>query len=145
MAVITTFFDKRREKQWKFERKVLRRVSLKKMKGNVRDHFRQVIPFHFLTHPFLIDPCMDLAIDAYLLGAEYGRFGYLGETEDEVKERCNVELNDLSHSLFDFLQTWLMNEDYLLDSLKITTDVFINEWWEKGFREAEKLLRLKLH
>ncbi|WP_100406027.1 YbaK family protein [Bacillus solitudinis] len=145
MGMVTTFSEKRREKQWNFERKVLRNVSLKQMKENVQGHFRPIIPFHFLNHPFLIDPCMDIAIDAYLLGAGYGRFGFLGETRVEVKERCEEDIIELTHMLFDFLQGWLMDADFMFDSLQIVSDVFINEWWEKGFQEGEKLIRLRLH
>ncbi|ADC49809.1 hypothetical protein BpOF4_08755 [Alkalihalophilus pseudofirmus OF4] len=145
MAVVSTFSEKRREKQWKFERGVLRQLSLKQLKEDVHKHFKPVVPFYFLSHPFLLDPCMDMAIDAYLVGAEYGRFGYLGESVSEVMARCEDELTDISFSLFNLLQGWNGDTDYLLESLKISSDVFIDRWWEKGFKEAEKRHRLRLH
>ncbi|MFC0559036.1 YbaK family protein [Halalkalibacter alkalisediminis] len=142
---VTVLSDKRREKQWKFERSVLKNLSLKDLKADVEQHFKPVVPFHFLSHPFLLDPCMDMAIDAFLLGAEYGKFGYLGESEKQVKERCDDDLTEISHCIFNLLQGWLLDSDYLLDSLQIATEAFVEQWWAKGFREGEKRYRLRLH
>lgn len=145
MTVVTTLADRRREKQWKFERNVLRKLSLNELKADVKEQFKPIVPYHFLSHPFLLDPCMDMAIDAYLLGAEYSRFGYIGESEKEVKRRCDDELTDITHSIFNLLQGWLLNSDFLLDSLKVATESFVDHWWSKGFREGEKRYRLRLH
>ncbi|WP_227938858.1 YbaK family protein [Alkalihalobacillus deserti] len=142
---VTVLSDKRREKQWKFERNVLKNLSLKDLKANVEEHFKPVVPFHFLSHPFLLDPCMDMAIDAFLLGAEYGKFGYLGESEKQVKERCDDDLTEIMHCIFNLLQGWLMDSDYLLGSLQISTEAFVEHWWMKGFKEGEKRYRLRLH
>ncbi|MCM3762342.1 YbaK family protein [Alkalihalobacillus oceani] len=145
MTVVTTLAERRREKQWKFERSLLRKLSLKEIKASVETHFKTVVPFYFLSHPFLVDPCMDMAIDAYLLGAEYGRFGYLGETVEEVKQRCAEEMIDLTHAIFTLLQGWLLDNEYVLDSLKVATESFVDTWWTHGFKEAERQYRLRLH
>ncbi|WP_332696696.1 YbaK family protein [Halalkalibacter lacteus] len=142
---VTVLSEKRREKQWKFERSVLRNLSLKKLQANVEEYFKPVVPFHFLSHPFLLDPCMDMAIDAFLLGAEYGKFGYLGETTKDVKHRCDDELTEISHCIFNLLQGWLLDSDYLLDSLKVAVEAFVEHWWIQGFNEGEKRYRLRLH
>ncbi|WP_332632860.1 YbaK family protein [Halalkalibacter flavus] len=142
---VTLLSEKRREKQWKFERSVLRSLSLKKLRANVEDHFKSVVPFHFLSHPFLLDPCMDMAIDAYLLGAEYGKFGYLGESIVHVKRRCDDDVTEITHCIFNLLQGWLIESDYLLDSLQVATEAFVDHWWTKGFIEGEKRYRLRLH
>lgn len=142
---MTTLPDRRREKRWKFERSVLRRLSLKEVRTAVEAHFRSVVPFYFLSHPFLLDPCMDMAIDAYLLGAAYGRFGYIGESDEEVLLRSEEELTDLSHYVFDLLQGWLIDSDFLLDSLKEASDEFVLTWWKKGFSEGERQHRLRMH
>ncbi|GAE35378.1 YbaK family protein [Halalkalibacter akibai] len=142
---VTVLSDKRREKQWKFERKILRNLSLKELKAHVEEHFKPVVPFHFLSHPFLLDPCMDMAIDAFLVGAEYSKFGYQGESEREVKRRCDDDLTEISNCIFNLLQGWLLDSDYLLDSLQIATEAFVDHWWTKGFREGEKRYRMRLH
>ncbi|WP_157801079.1 DUF2521 family protein [Bacillus solitudinis] len=41
-----------RGKQWKFERSVLRHLSLKNLQANIKEYFKPVVPFHFLSHPF---------------------------------------------------------------------------------------------
>jgi DNA phosphorothioation-dependent restriction protein DptG len=142
---VTVLSDKRREKQWKFERNILKNLSLKDLKANVEEHFKSVVPFHFLSHPFLLDPCMDMAIDAFLLGAEYSKFGYLGESEMQVKQRCDDDITEISHCIFNLLQGWLIDSEYLLDSLQISTEAFVEHWWMKGFKEGEKRYRLRLH
>ncbi|WP_017729553.1 YbaK family protein [Halalkalibacterium ligniniphilum] len=145
MTVISTFSQKKREKQWKFERKVLRELKLVHVKKDIQEQFQSIVPFHFLTHPFLMDPCTDMAIDAYLLGAEYSRFGYFGETIEQVKKRCHDEVTELSHYVFDLLHGWYSESDFILDSLKIASEVFVDRWWERGFHEGEKRYRLRLH
>ncbi|BAB03957.1 YbaK family protein [Halalkalibacterium halodurans] len=145
MTVITTFTQKRREKQWKFERKMLRELTLQQIKKDIQTHFQDIIPFHFLTHPFLMDPCTDMAIDAYLLGAEFGRFGYYGEPAEKAKVRCEEELSDLSHYVFDLLQGWYTNSEFILDSLHVASQAFVDHWWRKGFEEGTKRYKLRLH
>jgi hypothetical protein len=145
MAAVTVLSEKRREKQWKFERSVLRNLSLKKLQANVQEYFKPVVPFHFLSHPFLLDPCMDMAIDAFLLGAGYGKFGYLGESIKEVKYRCDDELTEITHCIFNLLQGWLLDSNYLIDSLKAAVEAFVDHWWTQGFQEGEKRYRLRLH
>ncbi|NEU32511.1 YbaK family protein [bacterium LRH843] len=144
-TIVTTLSDRRREKQWKFERNVLRKLSLEELKADAMEHFRPVVPFYFLSHPFLLDPCMDMAIDAYLLGSTYSRFGYLGESAHEVRKRCDEELTDISYTMFNILQGWLIDSDFLLDSLHVATEAFVMSWWEKGFKEGEKRHRMRLH
>ncbi|KYG33874.1 DUF2521 family protein [Alkalihalobacillus trypoxylicola] len=145
-SVITNLSDKRRQKQWKFERGILRHLSIKGLKKHVEQHFRPIMPFQFLVNPFLLDPIMDLAIDAYLIGAEFSRICYLGETDEEVKLRCQLELQELSHSLFHILYGWFdtkggSNEE----SLSILSDTFVDYWWERGLQEGKKRYRMKLH
>ncbi|MBP3953446.1 YbaK family protein [Bacillus suaedae] len=145
MTVVTTLANKRREKQWKFERNVLKHLSLKNLKADVEVQFKPIVPFHFLSHPFLLDPCMDMAIDAYLLGAEFAKFGYYGESEQQVKARCDEELTEITHVIFNLLQGWLLDSEYVLDSLKLATENFVERWWSEGFREGEKRHRMRLH
>lgn len=144
-TIVTTLSDRRRVKRWKLERKVLRKLSLEQLKKDVEETYRSIIPFYFLSYPFLIDPCMNMAIDAYLVGAEYGRFGYLGESEQEAYARCEEEVAEITFSMFNLLQGWLMEEDYLLDSLYKATEDFVEYWWQKGFKEGEKQYRMRLH
>ncbi len=142
--IVTTLSDRRRMKRWKFEREVLRKLSLEQLKQDAERSFRKVVPFYFLSHSYLLDPCMDMAIDAYLLGAEYSRFGYCGESEEQVLERCDEEVTELVFSLFNLLQGWLTDGEALLNTLHEATRNFIEEWWRKGFNEGKRRHRLRL-
>ncbi|UOE94289.1 DUF2521 family protein [Alkalihalobacillus sp. LMS39] len=145
MTVITTFSEKQREKRWKFERKVLRQLSLTELRENVKQQFQPLFPLEFMNHPYLLDPCIDTAIDAYLLGAEYSRFGYHGEDVTEVKARCKEELDEVQIQIFELLESWFLYDGIRMESLAICVDVFIQTWWERGFFEGQKRYRLRLH
>lgn len=145
MTLITTFMEKQREKRWKFERKLLGQLSLKELKEDATNHFKPIFSMQFAHCPFLIDPCVDTAIDGYLLGAEYSRFGYFGETATSAKQRCEYELSEVHLQLFDLLEPWYQYRDPALDSLEIAVRSFVDKWWEKGFNEGEKRYRLRLH
>ncbi|WNF36987.1 DUF2521 family protein [Bacillaceae bacterium IKA-2] len=144
MNVITTFEERRRKKQWNFERKVLRKLSLSTIRDNVHSHFPSVFEHQKNGESFIEDICVDFAIDAYLLGAEFSRFGYYGESELLVRRRCkDMYGNHVSH-LYRQLSGWLYTNDEDEFLLKLC-ESFILYWWEKGFQEGEKRYRLKLH
>ncbi|WP_059105470.1 DUF2521 family protein [Shouchella shacheensis] len=145
MELIMTLAEKRREKQWKFERTMLRHLSIKEMEAQVRTWIHPLLPFQFQSYPFLIDQCLDVTIDSYLLGTEYGRFGYYGESVQEARGRCDEELTHLSHSLHAMLAGWLTHSDYASEPLATTCDMMLVTWWERGFEEAQKAYRLRLH
>ena len=76
MNVITSFKEKKREKQILYERRMLRDLSLEKLKTKVIEHFS---PFYYMYRVFpsvIEEGCIDIAIEAYVLGANYSRFGY---------------------------------------------------------------------
>ncbi len=143
-TIVTTLSERRRMKQWQFERAVLQSLSLEELKYSAEKTFQDVVPFYFITHPFLLDACIDIAIDAYLVGAEYSRFGYLGEREDEVMERCDDQLTELVYSLFTLLQGWIDDETSVFEPLYTASTTFIHHWWRKGFKVGKKRHRLKL-
>ncbi|OIJ21654.1 hypothetical protein BKP45_02710 [Anaerobacillus alkalidiazotrophicus] len=145
MNVITTFEDRRRKKQWNFERQVLRKLSLSKIRGYIHMHFPSVFEKHQkLGSSFAEDACIDFAIDAYLLGAEFSRFGYYGETEVLVRRRCQEEYNEQINHLYDQLSGWLFKYEQD-DHFFALCESFILFWWEKGFQEGEKRYRMKLN
>lgn len=143
MNIITTLEDRRRKKQWNFERKVLRKLSLSTIRDNVHMHFPSVFEHQKIGGSFVEDACVDFAIDAYLLGAEFSRFGFYGESEVSVRRRCKeVYENHVDH-LHRQLSGWLYTNEE--DELFIKMcEGFILHWWETGFREGEKRYRMKL-
>ena len=144
MNVISTFEERRRKKQWNFERQVLRKLTLSEIRGFVQTHFPDLFTEKKIGTTFLEDVCVDFAIDAYLLGAEYSRFGYFGETEIMVRQRCYPEYNEHVEHLYHQLSGWMFQYEHN-EELFGLCEGFILHWWEKGFHEGEKRYRMKLH
>lgn len=144
MNLITTLEDRRRKKQWNFERKVLRKLSLSSIRGYVHMQFSPIFDSHMVGKSFIEDCCVDFAIDAYLLGAEFSRFGYYGETTSIVKNRCKEEYDEYKNHLYNQLSGYVArfsNEQHLYE----LCEHFIRHWWETGFKEGEKRYRMRLH
>lgn len=147
MNVITTFNQKRYEKQITFERKVLRELSMKTLQETYN---RYLLPYeqeHRYTYSPLEENSIDIAIEAYLLGANMGRFGYFGEDRQSVRERCYDELEELTAMLYEQFLTW----EELNDNEGLTSEIYnacknyIHSWWDEGFTKGEKRYRLRLH
>ncbi|WP_152966821.1 DUF2521 family protein, partial [Sporosarcina globispora] len=89
MTVITTFNEKKREKQIKYEKSVLREISIKALKEKVQQFFGSSrFVSGLLMNTGIEEACYDVAIEAYLLGANYSRFGHFGESMDQIRKRC---------------------------------------------------------
>ncbi|MCD8500858.1 MAG: YbaK family protein [Bacillaceae bacterium] len=144
MNLITTLDDRRRKKQWNFERKVLRKLSLSSIREYVHLQFSAIFDSHVIGKTFIEDCCIDFAIDAYLLGAEFSRFGYFGETELTVMTRCQEEYTDQIDHLYRQLSN-LVNKFENENHLRELCDHFIRHWWTIGFKEGEKRYRMRLH
>ncbi|MGA9287325.1 MAG: DUF2521 family protein, partial [Anaerobacillus sp.] len=87
--------------------------------------------------------CMDIAIEAYLLGAEYSKFSYHGESMAMVHERCFKLEKALIDALFDYWLYWKTSAGYE-ESLQLTCDVFVSNWWKEGFQKGTMRRRLRL-
>ncbi|MDF0727542.1 YbaK family protein [Cytobacillus sp. S13-E01] len=146
MNVITTFKDKRREKQITYERKMLRELSLEVLKKGVNEQFGSLFRNGMFARA-IEDGCVDIAIEAYLVGSKYGKFGYHGESLEQVKNRCYFEEKYLTDTLFDFLTYWgqIGDNDFVNESLYYTCEHYVDQWWVEGFYKSEKRYRLRLH
>lgn len=133
------------KKQWNFERQVLRKLSLSIIRGHIHNHFPSIFEKQKIGVSFVEDVCVDLAIDAFLLGAEYSRFGYLGESEITVKRRCKHEFDEHIDHLYNQLSSWHFKNGGHDDHFYSCCESFIQYWWERGFQEGEKRYRMKLH
>jgi hypothetical protein len=147
MAVITTLKEKREEKQMKYERKMLRELSHEEIKKIINEHFH---PYFKVGLPFLSaieEGCVDIAIETYLLGAEYSKFGHYGETIEQAEERCKQEIKNYTDALYDFVTYWghIGDNDLLNESLYYSCEHFVHIWWHEGFRKGEKRYKLRLH
>ncbi|RDU34949.1 DUF2521 domain-containing protein [Neobacillus piezotolerans] len=147
MNVITTFNEKRREKQIKYERSVLRDLSINELKKRVQDHFGATrLPHGLMQNPGIQEACYDVALEAYLLGAQFSKFGYRGEKAELAIERCEPEETHLIDTLFNFLLYWGGGEEgYYSESLYFSCEQYVRKWWLDGFEKGMRRQKLRLH
>lgn len=147
MNVITTFKDKQREKQIKYERSVLKDLSINKLKERVKQYFGSSrIASSFVMNTGIEEACYDVALEAYLLGAKFSKFGYYGEGIEEVRNRCYFEEKHLIDTLYNFLLYWGNGEEGTMsESLYYMCEQYINVWWREGFEKGERRHKLRLH
>ncbi|MDN4527163.1 DUF2521 family protein [Fictibacillus fluitans] len=143
--VITTFREKQRTKKAEYERKVLRDLSLGKIKKEIQSLYQPFFQYSLLYQQDIEDACIDLAIDAYLLGAAYSRFAYHGEALEDIKRRSRQAEMELTESLFDYWQFWCWGTEQMMESLQLCCEVYIERWWLEGYWNGEKRYRMKLH
>lgn len=147
MSVITTLKERRYEKQLRFERKVLRELSLEGLKVSVGEFF---YPFFYCDSSYMTaieEGSIDMALEAYLLGASYSRLGHYGEPIEHVRQRSREEEKYLVDALFDYLQYWELaaGNDFKMESLHLASEQFIDHWWSKGFKNGEIRYKMRLH
>lgn len=147
LTVITTFEDKRREKQLKYEKSVLKEISVKNLKEKVKHYFGSSrLVSGLLMNSGIEEACYDVAIEAYLLGAHYSHFGRNGEPIEKVQERCAKEKNHFTDTLYNFLLYWSQGEEGVLsESLYYICEEYVNSWWMEGFINGQRRHKLRLH
>ncbi|WP_171051901.1 DUF2521 family protein [Alteribacter natronophilus] len=145
MNLITSFSEKRRKKQWNYERRVLKSLSIADMRKDVHQHFMTTIYMDRVSNMYLEDFAVDIGIDAFLLGSEYGRFGYFGESADMAKSRCLDEIDIYIEQSAGQFAAWLHGSEEDEERYKQLSESFVHRWWEKGFNEGVKRYKMKLH
>lgn len=146
MAVITSFDIRKREKQIKYERAVLREISLKELKEKVAHYFGSSnLTSSILMNNGIEEACYDVAIEAFLLGANYSKFSEYGEEIQAIKNRCKEEDVHLKETLYHFLLYWGSEESNKNESLYYLCEQFVDEWWLEGYTKANKRRKLRLH
>ena len=69
---IINFVQKKREKEWKYEKSILRELSIKQLRISVKTAFRLRGPIYIIKQlRELEESTLDCAVEAYLLGANY--------------------------------------------------------------------------
>jgi hypothetical protein len=147
MNVITTLSAKRRERQIKYERSLLRELSIQSLKKSVQESFgSQRIEGGIWLEQGIEEGCYDVAIEAFILGAQYSRFGHYGEPIDLIKKRCEKEFKHLTDTLFNFWLYWTFgDQNFIQESIFYACEHFVDKWWCEGYRQAEKRRKLRLH
>jgi hypothetical protein len=145
-TVIISFKEKRKEKQVKFERKVLRELSLEKLIKEVNLYFQPF--FERATFAKAIeDGSVDVAIEAYLLGASFGRVGHYGESFESIRKRCYYEEKYLIDTLYEYLQYWgnMGDNGFISESLYMACEQYVSKWINEGFEKGIMRYKLRLH
>ena len=147
MTVITTFKERRREKQIKYERSVLKELSINTLKERVRQYFGSTrIASSFVMNTGIEEACYDVALEAFLLGAKFSKFGYYGEDMEAVRLRCFKEEKHLIDTLYNFLLYWGSGEEGTMsESLYYLCEQYIHVWWREGYEKGQRRLKLRLH
>jgi Protein of unknown function (DUF2521) len=136
---------KRQQKELKYEKKMLKELSLTEIKDKIEEYFGRFADRANST--IIEDGCIDFAIEAFLLGAKYSRFGYYGESMQSANSRCQLDEKRLIDDLFDYFITWgkMHDKDILFDEIYFACDYFIQSLWKQGYLKGEKRYKLRLH
>lgn len=146
MTVIMNFDLKKREKQIKYEKSVLRELSVKDLKEKVAHYFgSSQLTSSVIMNQGMEEACYDVAIEAFLLGANFSKFSAWGEDIPTIKNRCLEEDKHLKDTLFHFLLYWGSEESSKNESLYYLCEQFVNAWWLEGYNKAIKRKKLRLH
>jgi hypothetical protein len=147
VTVITTFKEKRREKQIKYERSVLRDLSINTLKERVKQYFGSTnLATSFVMNKGIEEACYDVALEAFLLGAKFSKFGYRGENAEDVRKRCFREEKHLIDTLYNFLLYWGNGQEGTMsESLYYLCEQYIFAWWKEGFEKGQRRHKLRLH
>ncbi|PLS15576.1 DUF2521 domain-containing protein [Bacillus sp. M6-12] len=147
MNVITTLKEKRKEKQIKYERTVLKDISIGNMKKRVQEFFAEDRTLGVAFSQVLEEGCFDVAVEAYLLGAHFSKFGYYGEPIEAVKYRCLSQEKHLIDTLFNFILYWgkVGENDLYNESLYYRCEGFVETWWKEGYENGQRRYKMRLH
>ncbi|GGH85277.1 hypothetical protein JOD43_003277 [Pullulanibacillus pueri] len=145
MGTVMSFHEKYRYKQLDLERKALKDLSLPEVEAIIKDYFEPFLQKVHLYRQTISDMCLDYAIEASLLGASFGRFGYYGEDILNIYARSEKQLKVLTDDLFDFWMFWYSPDDVMIQSLYTACQGFLYYWWKDGLENAIRRYRLKLH
>ncbi|KUP04654.1 hypothetical protein Q73_15110 [Bacillus coahuilensis m2-6] len=148
MMVITTFEEKRKDKQMKLERKLLKELSIKKLTESVQSYFGNIrIRSASFYQEGFNEACYDVAVESYLIGGKISRLGRYGETAEQSKLRVNKELKHFSDTLFNFWLYWseMGVAGQIDESLYYTCEQFVNHWWQEGYQAGIQRQKLRLH
>ena len=147
MTVITTFREKKREKQIKYERSVLRELSINTLKERVKQYFGSTqLASSFVMNTGIEEACYDVALEAFLLGAKFSKFGYHGEGMEQVRMRCFREEKHFIDTLYNFLLYWGNGQEGTMsESLYYLCEQYIHVWWREGFEKGQRRHKLRLH
>lgn len=147
MNVDTTFLKRRHEKQIRFERSLLRELSLEALKKSVGRFFGTAPASGGDMFGVAVEEGFyDIALEAYILGSRYSRIGYYGKPLEEVLESSEEERESYALALYDFITFWLSGRFGSGDvKLQETCRQFVKYWFIEGFNNGKLRYKMRLH
>ncbi|WP_210611382.1 DUF2521 family protein [Priestia flexa] len=142
MYEANTFKEKRYEREMKYERKVLRDLSIEELHRKADKTFRPIFQWHVMSEYHVEEYCMDIAIESFLLGARTSKFFTWGETLEQSKLRSVNEEKLLADTLFEVLCS--ASNEVSKDSLYYLCQSYVEEWWNEGYETGIRRHRLRL-
>lgn len=146
MGTVLSFINEKQKKQVNLEKQLLRELSVEKIMDMAEECFAPLFHFFSKHTDILYDGCIDFAIEAYLLGAQFGKFGYHGESVQQAMTRSEKEEKELLHELYEYALSWSAAFNITLydEGLYYACERFTQTWWKEGFSEREKRFKLRL-
>lgn len=147
MNVIMGFEVRQREGRIKYERMLLRELAIENLKKQIHKFFGSSHSSGIYLSEVLEEGCFDTAIEAFLLGGHYSKFGYYGETEEMARIRCQREEKQLTDMLFNFILYWgkVGDQEVYNDGLYFRCSAYVDLWWKEGFQVGGKCHKLRMH
>ncbi|MCG3085485.1 YbaK family protein [Anoxybacillus sp. LAT_35] len=133
MGILTSFTVKKVEKQLIDERNALRDLSYRELWERTRTYWKRYIVISECIETI----CIDVAIEAYLIGVHYSRFIYYGESTEAVRGRCIDEYTQLIYELYEHMKEYG-------DDMYDVCARYIDEWWKEGIGKGLRRQRLRL-
>ncbi|WP_162357017.1 DUF2521 family protein [Metabacillus mangrovi] len=147
MGTMVHLKDLRREKQMKYEKSMLKEISIKEIKKSISLHFTPFFHYGLLSRWSIEEGCADFALEAFLMGAKYSKFGFKGESLEDVQSRSGKEEKRLTADFYDYLINWgCPNESSIChESLFLAAECLMQQWWKEGFERGQKRYKLRLN
>lgn len=138
---------KRMDKQIKFERNLLKELTLNMVQEDVETSFSRLFHSKQLFETAIRDEAVEQAMEAYLLGAESSRFTLLGEKVEDIFSRSLPQIDYLHNELLDYLRYWYKATEikpwpYLY--VERTSRKFFERWWKEGLIRGDRRRKLRL-
>ncbi len=147
MTIVNTFEEKKREKRLKYERTLLKELSMASLKKSVIVHFSAArIGSYILLEDGAEEACVDVAIEAFLVGGESSKFSIKGEKKEEIFLRCQEELDHFIDTLYHFWLYYDYGRGTLTDEeIFLACKHFVHFWWKEGFDKGVRRHKLRLN
>ena len=141
---LINFQIKKREKDWKFERDILRELSITNLRLSVEMTFRTDGPVYILSHfrP-LLDTAFDCAVEAYLLGATNSHS--LNDSLEKISKQRPQQIEVTATILKQYVEYYFAKYRFpMIQKIFIQCEHLIYFWWLEGYKVGKKRKKLRL-